>query len=560
MIKIFLLFLLLLASQLGLASIFVQVNKSKISSIEELELKITANEITGNVPELDLSQLNKDFTVLSQSKFQSISITNGRSSSSVEWSLRLGPKRTGKLNIPSFKIGKDTSDPISITVTNVQSVDFSKQAVFLTAKINNKQPSIQEQVIYTVSLYTNQRANNNLAFPISVANALVKTLGSGATQQTKFKGRAVWVKHYYYAIYPQKVGKISVPKIKQNIQIASGNSRSNLVLFAPAIELSVQDIANNYPINQHWLPATKVSLSSKFITNPPIFKVGEVVIREVNLSVSGQSKSQLPPLPLPTSNAFEQYNDESTLSEKIQQQGVESNLTQKVIIIPNQPGKQILPELRVSWFDVISQTSKVAILAAQEISVLPASIDNKQIINQPVAQKISQSITAELPKEITQIADNNPTQPKSDYQLLASVFFGLWILTLLWCYYGRQGKEKKAQKTNKKPKNIDKTLLKNIQKSCQQNDAKATQNALNIWLLARHPNYVTMREFADSLDNAELRYALIELNQSLHQANNEQIAWQGKAFWQIFSSVISLKNPTNKTNSIPNLYPDSLSK
>ena len=552
---------LLLLSQFSWAGLFSRVNKTSMSNIEELELTVSAKNLTTNALELNLEALKKDFLIVGQSKSRSLQIVNGNRSSSIDWSILLEPKRVGKLQIPSFKIGNDVSKAIDIEVKNAANIDLSKQAIFLMAKVNNQQPSIQEQVIYTISLYSTQHANINLRIPVSVNNALVKSLGdSGALKQTTYQGKTIWLKQYYYGIYPQELGNITIPRIKQNVQLLSQNKRSNLVLFSPAITLMVKDPDLNYPANKHWLPANDVKLSAQFITNPPIFKVGEVVVREIILSVSGQGQTQLPELPLPNDKAFEQYNDDTQFKEAVKQKSIQSQLIQKVIIIPNEPGKQILPEIQIPWFDIIAQKNKIAILPAQEINVLDASINNYQIKNQPIAPKISKSITAELPKEVVKSDLENKPQTK-DYTI-ARTFLVLWLLTLLWCYYRCQTKPKKekddTQQQRKSALETNKKLLKNIKVSSANNEAKASKKALNIWLLANYPRYLNLNDFAKSTQNTDFINALNALDKSLHQQDNAQNNWQGNELWQAFSKVIHQKKNHQKETMVPELYPSKL--
>lgn len=549
MVKIFFIFILL--TQSLYAQIISQVTKTNLSDIEELQLVITASDINSQIPP-NFSQLEKDFNILGQSQSKSISIINGHRSSQVAWKLLLEPKRTGKLRIPVFSLQGQHSKAIDIQVSSAKQTNFSKQPFFLTTEVSQLDPYVQEQVIYTINLYTQHRADINLNIPVKIENALIVPLNTKqALKKTTYKGKTVWVKSFQYAIYPQVVGEVIIPRIKQTVQVIGDGRRQSLLLFAQTIKLSVKDIDEKYPVNQYWLPAQSALLKAQFITNPPIFKVGDVIEREIELTVVGQSKNQLPNITLGTDQAFEQYLDSKTLSHQVKNGKVVSILKQKVIIIANQAGEQILPEIKLYWFDTQTQSTKIAILPAQSIEVLAGNINKNQIKNQPITPKISQSVEAKLPKEIT-IKPSHTVVVKelpSYYWYLLYGLLALWLLTILFCFL-RTKSNSTYKGTIVKQKN-DSNLLKNIKKLCGKNQAKPIKNALNQWAVFH--GFINIDEWAKNQNVIALLLELNKLDQAIHQ----QTPWQGQSLYQIFEQLIKQKSGKNIAID---LYPQPLRK
>ncbi len=533
------------------AAVFTQVDKTNISNIEQIELTISVQDSGQNTPP-DLSELKKDFIIVTQSENTFLSIVNNKRTSRFEWIYKLEPKRSGLLQIPSFKVGNSKSTPIPIKVNTLSQTDFSKQSFFLTSQVSHKAPYVQEQLVYTVNLYSKQKVSVNLNIPINVEKAIVQNLNiNQAVKQTTYQGKKVWVKSYQYAIFPQEVGQLVIPRIKQTVYIINNNRRrSSLVLYTPAIELNVKPIDEKYPINQHWLPASKVELSAKFITNPPVFQVGEVVEREINLNVVGQSKLQLPELQLQSTEALEQYQDTQKLSQKHNNKNLIASLNQKVIIVPNQPGQQVLPEVKVHWFDTLNQTNKTTTLKAQSIEVLAGNIDDHQIKNQPVKPKINKSVVAKLPEEI-QPTDTTEVIP-SYYWALVYALAGLWLLTII--FFWLKLYKPKIKSSNKNVINLkEKTLLNAIKTACNKNNPKAAKAALNAWVIATKTEFININEFANTLNNADFSDAIHQLDTALHKEQE----WQGKQFYQLYKKAIQPDN-NNGGSSITNLYPRPL--
>jgi len=60
-------------------------------------------------------------------------VINGVVSQEARWTFLISPNRKGKLVIPSLKVGRFSSDPIEITVTDMPVAQSTSDDVFLKA-------------------------------------------------------------------------------------------------------------------------------------------------------------------------------------------------------------------------------------------------------------------------------------------------------------------------------------------------------------------------------------------------------------------------------------------
>lgn len=160
--KLMLWVLLSLFSSLSFAEIKVELEPSQVTMGETFKLSITQEDQQGGgVP--DLTELQKDFVILGTERHVNYSIINGQAQSQSQWIVLLRALKPGIFTIPPIKVGLEQSLPITINVqgsANTQALPddaIQKQDVFLTAEVNEKNPYVNQQIIYTVKLYNSKR-------------------------------------------------------------------------------------------------------------------------------------------------------------------------------------------------------------------------------------------------------------------------------------------------------------------------------------------------------------------------------------------------------------------
>ena len=531
MVKI--IFVLLFFVNIAIAGIQVTTNKTKISSIESLSINIKVD----NNRQPNISPLNRDFHVSVISQFTSDTLVNGKAVSMFNLKLTLKPKRTGDLLIPSLSAGKERSKAIKIKVSEVDERSFEKNIVFIKSQISNAKPLVQQQVIYTVSFYSRAYIQNiNINFTPKIADTLVKKISNSGDKMkmVTFKGKKLWRKDFNFALYPQKIGKLSIPSIRINVNV----NRKNILLFSKSINLNILPSDKNYPSGVYWLPATNVELFEEPLDKKQKIIAGEPIIRKFSIKVSAQSAEQVPALDLVNNTLFEQYADQSSSTEKLTSTNILSTVKQNILFIANKSGEQAMPAMSLTWFDTNENKTKIARIPATKITVSAPSVKPKKLV---LSKLEDNDIEFVAPLEKTVIIEDN-------YWKFAAFFmFALWLLTLLLGWFYRPLKTKKTSKT---AKTTDVNQLKMINKYAQENDIKATKRALDAWVFQQY-GLLDTNLFAQQLGDDFAAQVLI-LQQTLYKSNKH---WDGKKFHQVFTTAINQQPLKKHKQVLPNLYP-----
>ncbi len=534
MVRITLLLLFLINN--AFATIQVRVNKTQISSVDNLTVLIDVDNVSGNQT-LDISALTQDFNIVNRAQSSSRQSINGKVSSAINLRLTLQPKRIGELIIPTFEVGGQTSKPIKIKVDAVDEASFEKNIIFIKTSLSNLNPMVQEQVIYTVSLYSHSKIQHTqLDFTPQIANVKVKKIAQANTQ-VNFKNQPLWKKDFNFAIYPQKIGKFSIPGIRQTVSVGSSNQ---VLLFAESSNLTVLAADENYPLGEYWLPAMQVELSEKPLDKSQKIIAGEPFVRQIMIKVSAQSAIQVPPLKFSNNSLFEQYADSNSSTERLKTNNIISMVAQDILIIPNRFGEQILPEIKLTWFDTNENKTKIARLAEVKIQVEPPS-DKPKTLVLPKLEDRDISVNTTKIKPIL----SKPTYWKS----IALFSIALWLLTLMLCWFYRPSKPKKVEKIQKM---TDIDQLKMIKKYAKKNDARATKRALDAWVFECY-GLLNTNIFAKQL-GADFADEMLILQQNLYQSNQP---WDGAKFYQVLASTIKSTRLKKTKDLLPELYPSS---
>ncbi len=542
MVNIIKLILIVFIINNAIASINSTVNKTQITSLENIILTINIENEADT--KLNINKLKQDFIINSKSQSNTFRSFNGKSSNLLQLAFILEPKRIGTLTIPAFNIGKHTSKAINIEVIEVDEKYFQNNVIYLGSKVNKTKAKIGEQIIYSIKLYSRiDTSNATLDFSPKINNALIKKLKTiKAARKITIDNEQLWLREFNFAIYPQRPGLLYIPAVKEKININNRGSIDELLLFTKAITLNIESITANYPDNYDWLVATHVKIDAKFIDKNQKFKVGEAITRELTIKVSSQIKEQIPKIKLNNNSNIEQYLDANTTQEQIMTDDIITTLKQTMLIIPNKAGKQTIPAISIKWFDANKKIIKITTLPAMNINVLPTPNTSIVTTQKPLINKNNQVVT-------NKNNNNNIVNKNSAifWQIISFILSVLLIVTMLRCYL-----------KNKKPTNkINKTInsdnyLHNIKKFAKNNNAKQTKLAIDKWLFATYKQQ-NINKFITELKNENLIHAMQELQLNLY--SNKTNNWHGLKFWQIFSTAIQQKQVV-KSNIVPDLYPD----
>ena len=470
------------------------MDRTSITEADFLTLTVSATDATAALA-LDFSAIKKDFDIINTQTRQSSSVSfiNGRSTvvTSKDHILTLRPRRVGLLTIPAIIAGGERSAPISIRAEQLSNAARQQldQLVFLQSDVDTKEPYVQGQIIYSVKLFYTEGVGGS--FPVSpvLENAVVEVIENEKRYSSVEKGQAYWVIERRFAIFPQRSGKLTIPSEVFHGTFARGgprHQRRQVSAKSKSHILTVKRVPDSFS-GADWMPAKSFTITESWAEQPPKFRVGEPVNRQLSITASGVSDSLLPPLDdLPIPNA-RVYADPPTTQKQSGPDGVTATQTTTLGIVPVQAGELTLPEIRIPWWNTTTDTREFAILPAATYPILPASATDA------VEPRVTVPISALSQPKVTRV----PGNPIWQYIAIA---LGLLLLPTTWQWFSLRRALitlQSAQATKHAPpiSNPDEAdHYKTFKQACSRHEAAAAHRQLCLWVKARYPALQSLNE------------------------------------------------------------------
>lgn len=575
---------LLLSFDLWAAVAVARVDRTTISINDSLTLSIRVNK-RGGINNPDLSQLSRDFEILSRNQNSRLSIVNGKSEALSELRLTLFPKRVGKLNIPAIEVGGTKTQAIAITVTKAAAPSSTNNSpVYLESEINKQTAYVQEEVIYTLRVFHNIHLENlNLPEPV-IDNASVKALSKDSFKRTV--GSTVYRVHELkYAVYPQKVGKLTLPAMRFTANQAVNRTSLFNIQTGPLISRTSNPLhlmVKPKPAQadqQAWLPAKSLTIKEQWSRNIDKLSVGESITRKIVINAKGIQASQLPPISMEGIQNINTYPDQATINNAQTPEGIESAREESIAIVPTSAGKIILPAITIQWWNTDKNQFETAELPARELNISPAKQASLQNL-QTLAVDNSQANTGGSNTENINATKNN---------------FWFWYaiaLTLIWLVtfiglmnYRNQAKQqslnsdddndeaapdknpslKDKTPSNKKGKTAKKNGIdpketaayEKLKAACEGDNTNLIRGAVIEWAQAFYKeDIVNFDQLYEKINNRTVQKELEKLNQLMYSAL-PATSWKGE---QLITELDTVRqSPPSDNNSdeekLKPLYP-----
>jgi hypothetical protein len=519
------------------------VDKNPVMVDESFILSVIAN---GEVDKgaFDSSFLMKDFVVGRTSISSQTKMINFDTTRTTTWSTVLIPKNQGRFTIPAFNIdGSMTRQLEVLVVPATASSASSARDLFITTNVDVKEAYLQQQIRYTVKLHLGKDLQRGSLSGPTLENADIRQIGKDKEYNEVVDGRRYRIIERSFAIIAQQSGSFTIEGPLFEGEVID-NSRQSFGFFnrskavnrvGPSQSITVLPIPSNY--DQHWLPSEFVQLDDEWQGNTSEFVAGEPITRTITLTAIGVVEEQLPEITSRYPNTVKTYPDQAETTTVEKDDTLIAQRKESIAIIPSQAGQLIIPEVRIPWFNTITQKTEFAVLAEKILQILPA-------ITQPTSA-IPTSPVIQTPPEIkpqtampNDLNNQNINMPQYWIWLTASLLV-LWLLTLVFWYkhvMSLKAKTKKPAYSPAKNTQNEQLLWKNLEKALNKNASLETQKYLALWL----GSFVQDKQ-------APLAQSLKVINsQSLNQEVNtflasryakNQSSWESTALHQILRKM-----------------------
>jgi hypothetical protein len=442
--------------------ISASVDRNKLYENDTLTLTVIANtevELSfGGILNFGRNQieapsfkgLEDDWEVLDRQQNYNMSSVNGRSTSQITWRYILVPKRVGSLIIPAAEYGDGQSSPLTVEVLpGTAPKDANNPPVtFLEAEVNKPSAYVQEQITYTLRIYSlGQVSNGDMSAPTH-PDAIVESMGDTKKYYRMAFNNRYEVHERTYLIFPQKSGVLTLASQSFAGTIVDPSSRRRMRARERSNEVSV-DIKS--PPAEYtggtWLPAAALYLAESWDNESKEVFVGDSITRTTTLSALGLLGSALPPLPELAPKGFKTYPDKPQLNSIEHAEGVQSQRAETTAFVAISPGETTLPEIKIPWWDTVNNVERVAVLPARTIQVLPlasepanstagSSTQTNQAYQAPAVVDTQPAPNAEQTgeestdqEEILKASLNPATDNTTWYLLITLLCFG-WALSV----------------------------------------------------------------------------------------------------------------------------------
>jgi hypothetical protein len=256
-------------------------------------------------------------------------------------------------------------------------------------EVSERSPFEQQNIVYTVRVISSNNLKTlNPILPTIDGAALQKIDGPVASSRTDERGgnREI-VNTYHFKLTPLRSGEVDIPAIGfKGTQASSGRQYAMpgmrgapgtgdaFTIYADRpITLNVQPAD---PSVKPWLPLNDLRLKAS-LSNEARVKEGTPVTLTLELDAKGAVGDQLPSLENQlVSDDFRVYRESTTTKNGISNDGAYliGSRTETYTLIPLKDGWIRLPQLGVTWWDVDTNTAKIASQSDQP-EVLPGRGD-----------------------------------------------------------------------------------------------------------------------------------------------------------------------------------------
>ena len=548
-----------------------KIDRSVIDVNETLKLELVLDkQVFSGQP--DIKNLSENFEVLSNNRQQSFSSINGQTQSSTTWSLTLKPKKAGNLKIPSISFRNESTKEIQVKVNNISNSKVfnpSNQTIYTETQVDNKTVFVDQEIIFTVRLLTAVNLQDYSITALQIPDAEVFRL-SDTSYQKVINGRNYIVLEIKYAIFPNKSGELTIPKLRFSAfeidprnQYSLFNNRGNQVIretqpsTIDVLEIPLSSTSN------YWLPSKDVSISQRWSENLNEASVGEPITRTIIIKSKGTTASQIPPIDLENSENLRIYPDQPQIDQQVSEEGLISERTEVYAIVPKTSGIVTIPEISLTWWNTEANQEEKAKIPGSSFKV-------KAEYNNTLDTNINENGT-EIPTEIVDKLDSKSSS--SPEALLSTTNFLLLtnfvLLSIIIFLLIKFNQDKQAKRLMSKQDKIESeadsstNVLSSIKQAARKNNLMDMRELILRWGSITFPylNPLTLQRLAISMDDQELATKFESLDNYLFgNTKTKELVLDLNIIadtLSIYTKSVTKKNEKkSKTNPLRNLYPN----
>ena len=540
------------------------VDKNPVMVDESFILTVVANgEVDRDA--FDSSFLMKNFVVGRTSISSQTKMINFDTTRTTTWSTVLIPRNKGRFTVPAFNIDGSMTKPLEVLVIPATASSASSgRDLFITTSLDVAEAYLQQQIRYTVKLHLGKDLQRGSLSSPTLENADIRQIGKDKEYNEVVQGRRYRIIERSFAIIPQQSGTFTIEGPLFEGEVID-NSRQSFGFFnrskavnrvGPNQTITVVPIPSNY--DQHWLPSEFVRLDDEWQGNTREFIAGEPITRTMTLTAIGVVEEQLPQITSIYPDSVKTYPDQAETTTVEKDNTLIAQRKESIAIIPSQAGQLVIPQVRIPWFNTMTQKTEFAVIAEKILQILPAATQTTSgIPGSPVIQAAPES----KPQISMPTGLNNPNMMMPQYWIwLTASLLMLWLLTLVFWYkhvLALKATTKDVSNSPVRHSQNEQALWKNLEKALDNNAPLETQTYLALWLgHTIQDKQATLAQSLKCIDKPSLNEAVNMLLASRYSKNKTE--WQSTSLHQILCKLRKQGSiEKHKNHNLSPLYPDT---
>ena len=373
-------------------SFTASVDRSTITTDDLLTLQLTLAGAFSSSSQPQFPPL-EGFAVVGTSQSSQFSIVNGKTSSRVVFTYRLQPTSIGTLTIPAIpiQVGGKTyeSDPIVIEVTQGSAPqpqqpssdappeastpgELAGQDLYVEAGVDNPNPVVGQQIIYSFRLYQAVRLFNQprLDWP-AFTRFLSQDLSPNSQYEQTVAGRQYLVTEVRRALFPTAPSELTIDPAVLTIPGDAFNRRVDLA--TEAIRVDVRPLPEGAPAD---FADAVGQFEIEAWAEPEETRVNEPVTLFVRVAGAGNISL----IPDPTADAESRLTGwrvyDAGITTEVGQEGdiVRGEKRFERLLVPKTEGELAIPSFGLSYYDPASGEYRRAETTPLVVHVAPGEV------------------------------------------------------------------------------------------------------------------------------------------------------------------------------------------
>ncbi len=514
------------------------LNPARIFAGDVTELVLEYDNKIPSLYALDTTELERDFRLLeTNSRIMRVN-DGGEIYHRMQWRLRLQPRRSGILTVPSIRIGERQSRAQQLEVLPADADMLANQRVFIEVESAPVKPYPGQQVLLKTRLFFNTPiSDGRLGEPEADAAA---QFGNNAIRRYRVQrdGDEFEVLEKVTALVPEAAGPLQLGAATWDGIILTRDNllrrQRSIYRQSARLELDVRDRPAGYS-GTYWLPARRLTLSRQWQRPAQPLEAGAAVDFTLRITAVGVPAEALPDDLLASDREEVRiYPDSARRSNEFDGSDLVGRLEQRYVVILPRAGSIEIPGIDLSWWNVDSERQMSARLDGEVVEVAAA----------PLAGSVT---------PISSIGSRDDFLPRPArllaLPLLAAALGLFWWLSKsgLWS----RGRRYLAHRRRRRQ------VKTGLERACRNGDASAARRLLLEWvgLSTGEHGLRGLHQIEILIGDPALGDELRRLDAALYSPRRQN--WRGERLWRLLRSRRGTGGVGGgrALQALPDLYP-----